>query len=175
MRAAARGGYAAVILLLALGSGGAGCGSSAKGNPDAGNPDAGVDLAALHIGRACQLSIDPVEAGISPASSVIDVGLECPTRICLLLARETATDTTSLCTAFCSGDEDCQVAEARDTTTPSDRRCERGFSCMVAETEGDFCCRKLCLCNDFFGVKPPATPEVCAPTPVNRAHCPNIN
>jgi len=56
-------------------------------------------------------------------------------------------------------------------------RDEHGFVCKVAETVGDFCCRKLCVCKDFSG-NPPAggfqTPEVCKPTTANRAICQNI-
>jgi hypothetical protein len=76
-----------------------------------------VDGAALHIGQACQVPPEVAEAGA--ASTIIDVELECPSRFCVLPARETATDTTSLCAADCSSDDDCLVAEVRVLATRS--------------------------------------------------------
>src|SRR4051794_17283637 len=107
MKGGVRGRYAVVILLLTMGGGGCACGSSAKRDPDAGDsdsapPDAGLDVAALHIGQACQVPPNVAEAGVP--SAIILIGLECPSRICVLPARETASDTTSLCAAECSSD-----------------------------------------------------------------------
>jgi len=132
-----------------------------------------------HIGRACTLSVDP-DAGTSGGSTAtLDVGLECPSRICMLPAREAffadTPLTTSLCTADCSSDDDCADGELRSSSNPAG--CKGGFACKVAETVGDFCCRRLCVCKDFIGKTPAGgypTPDVCMSTPANKANCKNI-
>jgi hypothetical protein len=129
-----------------------------------------------HIGRICDLGID---AGGTSASTTatVDVGLECPSRICLLPSQDgVTTDTTSLCTADCSSDDDCADAELRDKSDMTDKRCIRGFVCKVAQTVGDFCCRKLCVCRDFVQVPKGGfqTPAVCTSTPENKKNCQNI-
>jgi hypothetical protein len=134
-----------------------------------------------HIGRKCQLSVDP-DPGTSGTTATIDVGLECPSRICMLPAHEPGVfqappQTTALCTADCSNDDDCADGELRNTADTSDTRCQTGFACKVAETVGDFCCRRLCVCKDFIGKTPAGgypTPEVCMSTPANKANCKNI-
>jgi len=120
-----------------------------------------------HIGRACTLSVDP-DAGTSGGSTAtLDVGLECPSRICMLPAREAffadTPLTTSLCTADCSSDDDCADGELRSSSNPAG--CKGGFACKVAETVGDFCCRRLCVCKDFIG----KTPRVA--TPLRTSAC----
>ena len=100
-----------------------------------------------HIGRACQLTVDPDAGTSGGATATLDVALECPSRICMLPAREAPSfspPTTSLCTADCSSDDDCADAELRSSGNPAG--CKKGFVCKVAETVGDFCCRRLCVC-----------------------------
>jgi hypothetical protein len=133
-----------------------------------------------HIGRKCLLSVDPDPGNSGGTTATIDVGLECPSRICLLPAREVfqaMPQTTALCTADCSSDDDCADGELRVSGDMSDTRCQTGFTCKVSETVGDFCCRRLCVCKDFVP-RPPAggfpTPEVCLSTPANKANCKNI-
>src|SRR5581483_8144416 len=84
-----------------------------------------------HIGRLCALSVDGGSS--SGTTATIDVGLECPSRICLLPSQDMATDTTATCTADCSSDDDCSDAETRDKSMPGDTRCSRGFVCKVAQ------------------------------------------
>ena len=133
-----------------------------------------------HIGRKCLLSVDPDPGNSGGTTATIDVGLECPSRICMLPAREAFQApplTTALCTADCSSDDDCADGELRNTSDTSDTRCQTGFACKVAETVGDFCCRRLCVCKDFIGKTPAGgypTPEVCMSTPDNKANCKNI-
>jgi hypothetical protein len=132
-----------------------------------------------HIGRSCQLTVDP-DAGTSAGSTAtLDVALECPSRICMLPAREAffsdTPPTGSLCTADCSSDDDCADAELRSSSNPAG--CKGGFACKVAETVGDFCCRRLCVCKDFIGATPAGgypTPTVCDPTAANKANCKNL-
>jgi len=128
-----------------------------------------------HIGRKCDLGIDAGGTS-SGTTATVDVGLECPSRICLLPSHDVATDTTSLCTADCSSDDDCADAELRDKSDSTDKRCLRGFVCKVAQTVGDFCCRKLCVCRDFVMVPKGGfqTPAVCTSTPDNKKNCQNI-
>jgi hypothetical protein len=125
-----------------------------------------------HIGRLCDLGID----GGGTTTATIDVGLECPSRICLLPSKDIATDTTATCTADCSSDDDCSDAELRDKSMQGDTRCTRGFVCKVAQTVGDFCCRKLCVCRDFVTVPKGGftTPGVCTSTAENKKNCQNI-
>jgi len=136
-----------------------------------------------HIGRTCGLSVDPDGGAGSGTTATLDVALECPSRICILPAQESsalAPPTTSLCTADCSSDDDCADGERRNSSDPGDQRCKGGFVCKVAETVGDFCCRRLCVCTDFLSRNPltqsfdTSTPEVCKPTVDNKAICKNI-
>ena len=130
-----------------------------------------------HIGRQCDLTVDG-GGTTSGTTATIDVGLECPSRICLLPSKDVATDTEATCTADCSSDDDCSDAETRttDKSNMTDKRCIRGFVCKVAQTVGDFCCRKLCVCRDFVVVPKGGfpTPSVCESTPENKANCQNI-
>ena len=89
--------------------------------------------------------------------------------------------TTSLCTADCSSDDDCADGERRNTGDTGDARCKGGFVCKVAETVGDFCCRRLCVCTDFLQQEPAhaVVRHVDCPTsasrpPANKALCKNI-
>jgi hypothetical protein len=115
------------------------------------------------IGRVCELTADGGEnqAVVNPQA------LECPTRICLRPARDNTVaatvDTTSLCSAECSKDSDCDGAETRNTGNSRDRRCKSGFVCGVASVTGTFCCKKLCMCKDFLVIPSSGleTPAVC--------------
>ncbi len=135
-----------------------------------------------HIGRPCGFSVDSDAGTTTGTTATLDVALECPSRICILPAQEAAPKsppTTSLCTADCSSDDDCSDAERRNTGDTSDQRCVGGFVCKVAETVGDFCCRRLCICTDFLvrGLNQSydtTLPDVCQPTPANKAICKNI-
>jgi hypothetical protein len=104
------------------------------------------------IGRVCELQADGGEnqAVTNPQA------LECPTRICLRPARDSQkaemVDTTSLCSAECSKDSDCDGAETRNAGNARDKRCRSGFVCGVAAVTGTFCCKKLCMCKDFLNI-----------------------
>jgi hypothetical protein len=120
------------------------------------------------IGRPCELTVtDDAGAGSGSNATINDQALECPTRICLMPAavKTVTPPTTSLCTADCESDDDCEDAESRDKSDTTDRRCTSGFSCAVATLAGDFCCRRMCICRDFIDVPPGGfqTPAVCKP------------
>ena len=126
------------------------------------------------IGRVCEVQAD---AGSSSEQALINgQALECPTRICLRPAPDStlaqSVDTTSLCTAECSKDSDCDGAETRVGSNNKDKRCRTGFVCGVASTTGSVaCCKKLCLCKDFL-VIPPSGLE--APVVCDRTRNPTV-
>jgi hypothetical protein len=127
------------------------------------------------IGRVCELSADGGEnqAVVNPQA------LECPTRICLRPAVDRNTgavpNTTSLCSAECSKDSDCDGAENRNSSNSRDFRCKSGFVCGVASVTGTFCCKKLCMCKDFLVIPSSGleTPSVCN-RQLNPGACPLV-
>jgi hypothetical protein len=130
-----------------------------------------------HIGRTCDLNADAgTTSGSGSTATINPEALECPSRICILPpSAGGATDTTSLCTADCSSDDDCSDAETGPKNPPAsttDHHCENGFVCTIATTVGDFCCRKFCLCKDFTGPGPFTTPKICEAG--NNSTCKNV-
>jgi hypothetical protein len=108
-----------------------------------------------HIGRTCDLDVDGgVDGGSATQATINPEALECPSRICLLPAAQTTTDTTAFCTAGCSSDDDCSDGETGPKGSQTDHRCETGFACVVATVAGPFCCQKFCVCKDFTGPPP---------------------
>jgi hypothetical protein len=100
-----------------------------------------------HIGRVC--SLDVPDASVSQTGTTATFNgqaVECPTRICVLPAAEKTTNTTSLCSAFCSSDDDCDG----ETGNSSSAQCKSGFACVYPTTVGSFCCQKMCICKDFI-------------------------
>jgi hypothetical protein len=124
------------------------------------------------IGRVCAL-----EATGAPNQAIVNgQALECPSRICLRPAemRAETIDTTSLCSAECSKDSDCDGGEVRGSKG-SDLRCKSGFVCGVAAVTGSFCCKKLCMCKDFLDIPASGlqTPAACDKSQ-NPAACPLV-
>lgn len=115
------------------------------------------------IGRVCDVQAD----GTSMQSIVNTQALECPSRLCLKPAKDNAkateVKTTSLCTAECSKDSDCD-GESRNSKDAMDFRCVTGFVCGVVFEVGPLCCKKLCMCKDFVTIPPEGlkTPPSCA-------------
>ena len=117
------------------------------------------------IGRVCEVQTD---AGTAEQALINGQALECPSRLCLRPAPDStlgqSVDTTSLCTAECSKDSDCDGAETRASNNVRDKRCRSGFVCGVATATGSVaCCKKLCLCKDFLVIPPSGleAPIVC--------------
>jgi hypothetical protein len=56
----------------------------------------------------------------------------------------------SMCSKTCSSDEDCNnsTLSNRPTVDDDETACATGFSCTVLQRLGQFCCQKLCVCND---------------------------
>jgi hypothetical protein len=123
------------------------------------------------VGRICDLGVspDPTEAVVASPS------LDCVSRTCLRVPQ--AADkplpmgglklegNLGLCTAECSGDDDCdKVPESP---------CQTGFTCGVPVTVGPFCCKKLCICKDYIVVPEGGLPEeaACNAGDPNNACC----
>jgi hypothetical protein len=127
------------------------------------------------IGRVCELNAE----GAPNQAIVNSQALECPSRVCLRPARDInkaeTVDTTSLCSAECSKDSDCDGGETRNSGNSLDRRCKSGFVCGVASVTGSFCCKKLCMCKDFLTIPASGleTPSACDKSK-NPAACPLV-
>jgi len=102
-----------------------------------------------HIGRVCDLNTAPGSASMSGTTATFNgQAVECPTRICLLPSMQMTTNTTALCTAGCSSDDDCSDGEV--STDKASKQCKTGFACIVPTTVGAFCCEHMCVCKDFI-------------------------
>ena len=104
------------------------------------------------IGRPCN------SLGRVPTSGVsfVNPAPDCPTRLCMVTPAppsggtpapaRPSTDTLSMCTFSCDTDADCETSEefsAKD-------RCAK-YVCAVPSVvpgEENFCCKKLCVCQD---------------------------
>jgi hypothetical protein len=87
------------------------------------------------VGRTCFISSD---AGVGTSTVISSPALECQSRTCLHYMG-TAPD---MCTAECSSDDDCdKVAESA---------CEGRFVCAIPVVVGPFCCRTMCICEDYL-------------------------
>lgn len=56
----------------------------------------------------------------------------------------------SMCSKTCSSDADCNNSglNNRPTVDEDETACATGFSCTVLQRLGQFCCERLCVCND---------------------------
>jgi hypothetical protein len=146
-----------------------GCGAGATGG--AGNPDGGSNVGGggslgsnSGLGQPCVLGAD---AGAVQAV-YNDQAIECPSGLCLKPVQQgtySTVDTAPYCASECSTDNDCTGA-TRDPNDPSDKRCRNGYACGVAFVVGPLCCKKLCLCKDFFlgtSFAALSTPPACNP------------
>ncbi len=68
---------------------------------------------------------------------------ECELRVDYVLER-------SMCSRRCRDNNDCKDAGLGKTVDP-DTECKTGFSCARIQSLGQFCCEKLCVCNDDLG------------------------
>ncbi len=107
------------------------------------------------VGRKC--IITSLDDGTGAQTVISSPALECQSRICLRVPQDRnelpeGSEYSSLCTAECSTDEDCD----RVPESP----CQTGFTCAVPVVAGPFCCRKLCVCKDYLpegGIEEPAS------------------
>lgn len=56
----------------------------------------------------------------------------------------------SMCSKTCETNEDCNNSSlnSRPTVDDDETSCATGFSCTVLQRLGQFCCQRLCVCND---------------------------
>jgi hypothetical protein len=56
----------------------------------------------------------------------------------------------SMCSKTCNTNDDCNNSSLsnRPTVDDDETACATGFSCTVLQRLGQFCCQKLCVCND---------------------------
>lgn len=109
------------------------------------------------VGRKCFIG----DVADFPTESIIaSPALECSSRTCLQVPLPVGVDLpdgseyTSLCTAECNADEDCdKVPESP---------CQTGFTCAIPVTVGAFCCRKMCICKDYLVIPETGIPEPAA-------------
>ncbi len=56
----------------------------------------------------------------------------------------------SMCSKRCTTTADCEDGGITDRVLAAETKCQNGFTCQVVQSLGQFCCRKLCICNDDF-------------------------
>ena len=94
----------------------------------------------------CQSSLDCNPGGGSVFECVSlgdDAGTECRLSLSYVLER-------SMCSKRCNSDADCKntgITAAKKPVAES-TKCKQGFSCVRIQQLGEFCCEKLCVCND---------------------------
>jgi hypothetical protein len=56
----------------------------------------------------------------------------------------------SMCSKTCATDDDCNntTLSNRPTVDDDETSCQTGFKCTVLQRLGQFCCDKLCVCQD---------------------------
>jgi hypothetical protein len=95
------------------------------------------------VGRKCFIDTPNLSDDVTIVSSP---ALECPSRTCLRVPRQTelppGSEYTNLCSAECNSDDDCD----RVPESP----CQTGFTCTIPSAVGKFCCRKMCVCKDYL-------------------------
>jgi len=130
------------------------------------------------IGRPC---VNPGGQAVV-GTQISSPALECPSRLCLIEPPNAATGNVSgsdggafraTCTATCDNSGDCE-AETKAS-------CPSGFVCAVATQEGNYCCRKICICRtdlvEGTNVNPDGgviTPFSCDPKQNTNITCPNV-
>jgi hypothetical protein len=114
------------------------------------------------LGVACDLGPD---APAGPSVAVYnDAAPECGAGLCIkpVVASTVSADvdTAPYCTWTCSQDRDCTGGAVRGSTA-GDKACVSGYTCGIEFVKGKHCCTKMCLCKDFTGPGPIATPVAC--------------
>ena len=120
------------------------------------------------VGRICDLGAEGTGTGQTVVASP---SLDCVSRTCLHYKPDRPPPpggnpqpiNSGLCTAACNADSDCE----RVPESP----CITGFTCAIAVTAGDFCCKKFCICKDYIMLPQSGelgVPEACKPNePLN--------
>lgn len=114
------------------------------------------------VGRKC--FIGDLDGSTDFQNIIASPALECQSRTCLHIAQKQP----DLCTAECETSEDCdKVPESP---------CMGGFSCIVPVVVGPFCCKKMCVCNDYLPALDGGVPTPAACDPNNAINeCCNLS
>jgi hypothetical protein len=83
---------------------------------------------------------------------------ECRGDMCLRFAGVVA----DVCSMECTSYKDCESLEWD---------CAGGFSCVVAVTDGEACCKQICVCRDYLPVDWAVIPAACDPANPANACC----
>lgn len=57
----------------------------------------------------------------------------------------------SMCSKRCDADDDCKDGGVGNRVLAENTTCSRGFKCARIQALGEFCCQKLCVCEDDLG------------------------
>ena len=127
-----------------------------------------------HIGRQCELAVDPAATTDPTSATVNPQALECPSRVCVLPAMLRGSTGNPLamppipadgpfCTDGCGSDDDCAGGEKRGPGNPLG--CQRGFVCrtiLPKLSNNPLACKPICVCKDFLPTDNVATtPQSC--------------
>jgi len=69
------------------------------------------------------------------------VGSKCELSLTYVLQR-------SMCSKRCDSDADCADGGPTDKVLSDDTSCTGSFKCVIIQQLGEFCCEKLCVCED---------------------------
>jgi hypothetical protein len=58
----------------------------------------------------------------------------------------------SMCSRKCTSDSDCEDQGPTKRALAEDSACDGKFKCARIQALGEFCCQKLCVCEDDLGV-----------------------
>lgn len=82
----------------------------------------------------------------NPDDGTGKIRFQCVENSCRLLA--TYVLERSMCSRTCANDDDCKDGGIGKKILAKTTECETGFVCTEIQKLGEFCCRKLCVCND---------------------------
>lgn len=72
-------------------------------------------------------------------------GGKCQLRMDYVLSR-------SMCSKKCDSDSDCKDGGPTQRNLAKETSCSGKFKCARIQTLGEFCCQKMCVCEDDLGV-----------------------
>lgn len=110
------------------------------------------------VGSAGDLSCNEVDPSITRFTcQAVGEGTngECVLRNQYVLER-------SMCSKGCATDADCENGGITKQVVVEDNNCNGNFLCVRIQTLGNFCCEKLCVCEDDLGLQVQDIQEACA-------------
>jgi len=91
------------------------------------------------------LKFECVPTGLEDEDPTNDEEGICQLRVQFVLER-------SMCSRKCDTDADCQDGGVGQKVIAEGNNCGSGFKCARIQSLGEFCCQKLCVCNDDLGL-----------------------